>query len=325
MPDVLVVAEHLDGVLADITLEMLGKARELSTELGGRAMVALLGSGVRPLAEQLGAADAVLLLEDAALQPYTPDAWQQVLATVLRERQPGLVLVGNTGMGMDIAAGLSMALDVPLAAYCAELRLDNGDLLATSQLYGGKVFAESRLPTSGAIVSVLAGAFPVEAAKSSAAATVETVAVPPIHPRVRFKQLNVPEAGDVDITREQVLVSVGRGIQELDNIPLAEELAAALGGVVSASRPIIDNGWLPRVRQVGKSGMKVKPRLYIALGISGAPEHLEGMRDAELIVAVNTDPKAPIFDVAHFGTTVDLFDLLPVLTEKIRELRAVAA
>jgi len=325
MADVLVVAEHLNGALTDITFEMLGKARELSTGLGGHATLALLGSDVRPLADQLGAANAVLLVEDPALDPYTPDAWQQVLASIIRERQPALVLVGNTGMGIDLAAGLSAALDLPLAAYCADLRLDNGAVLATSQVYGGKLFAESRLPGSGAIASVMAGAFSTDAGKSSSPATVEAIPAPKIHSRVRFKRLNVPEAGDVDITREQILVSVGRGIQEEDNIALVAELASALGGAVSASRPIIDNGWLPRVRQVGKSGMKVKPRLYIAIGISGAPEHLEGMRDAELIVAVNTDAKAPIFDVAQYGTTVDLFDLLPVLTEKIREMRAVAA
>jgi len=325
MGDVLVVAEHLNGVLADITFEMLGKGRELASTLVGKVSVALLGNDVRPLAEQLGAADSVLLVEDPALERYTPDAWQQALASVLRDRQPVLVLVGNTGMGMDLAAGLSAALNLPLAAYCGDLRVDNGEVVATSQVYAGKLCAESRLPVDGAIVSVLAGAFPVDAGKSSEVASIDSVAAPAIRARVRFKQLNVPEAGDVDITREQVLVSVGRGIQEADNIALAEALAEVLGGAVSASRPIIDSGWLPRVRQVGKSGMKVKPRLYVAVGISGAPEHLEGMRGAELIVAINTDPQAPIFDVAHYGTTTDLFDLLPLLTEKVRGLRAVPA
>jgi electron transfer flavoprotein alpha subunit len=326
MSEVLVVAEHLNGVLADITFEMLGKARELAAGLGGRVTVALLGSGVRPLAEQLGAADSTLLVEDPALEPYTPDAWQQALTNLVGNRKPALVVVANTGMGMDLAAGLSAALDLPLAAYCTDLRVDRSQVVATSQVYAGKLFAESRLPADGSVVSVLSGAFPIDAGKSSASApSIEAVAMPPLRSRVRFKQLNVPEAGDVDITREQVLVSVGRGIQEADNIALAEELAAALGGAVSASRPIIDNGWLPRARQVGKSGMKVKPRLYVAVGISGAPEHLEGMRDAELIVAINTDPKAPIFDVAHYGTTADLFELLPALTDKIRALRAVTA
>jgi len=122
----------------------------------------------------------------------------------------------------------------------------------------------------------------------------------------------------VDITRESVLISVGRGIQGQDNIPVVEELAKALGGALAASRPIVDNGWLPKTRQVGKSGMTVKPKLYIAVGISGAPEHLEGMRDADLIIAINPDVAAPIFEVAQFGVVADLFDIVPMLTEKIR-------
>ena len=132
-----------------------------------------------------------------------------------------------------------------------------------------------------------------------------------------FLQRVEPEVSDVDITAEEILVSVGRGIGGEENIELAQELADALGGVVSASRPVTDGGWLPKTRQVGKSGRKVKPKLYIACGISGAPEHLEGMGDAELIIAINTDENAPIFDVAHYGTTEDLFDLLPALTEQV--------
>jgi electron transfer flavoprotein alpha subunit len=135
---------------------------------------------------------------------------------------------------------------------------------------------------------------------------------------VRFKQLIEPEVADVDITKQDILVSVGRGIQSADNLELVEELARALGGALASSRPIVDNHWLPKSRQVGKSGSTVKPKLYFAVGISGAPEHLEGMRDAGLIIAINTDPKAPIFNVAHYGITADLFDVVPALTEKIK-------
>ena len=134
----------------------------------------------------------------------------------------------------------------------------------------------------------------------------------------RFLQLIEPEAGDVDITQADIIVSVGRGIGSEDNIEVAEELAQALGGVVAASRPIIDAGWLPRTRQVGKSGLTVKPKLYLALGISGAPEHVEGMKDSELIIAVNTDPQAPIFEVAHYGVVADLFDVVDALLEKVQ-------
>jgi electron transfer flavoprotein alpha subunit len=135
---------------------------------------------------------------------------------------------------------------------------------------------------------------------------------------VRFQQLIQPEGGDVDITAQEILVSVGRGIQSADNLPVVEELAHALGGALAASRPIVDSKWLPRTRQVGKSGVKVKPKLYLAVGISGAPEHIEGMKDAELIVAINSDSNAPIFSYAHYGVVGDLFDIVPALTAKVK-------
>jgi electron transfer flavoprotein alpha subunit len=172
------------------------------------------------------------------------------------------------------------------------------------------------------IVSVLAGSFPIEAGRKQGApgvAEVETLAAPAgiENSRLRFAGLIEPEGGDVDITQHEILVAVGRGIQSEENIALAEELAKKLGGAVCSSRPIVDNKWLPKTRQVGKSGLKVKPKIYVMLGISGAPEHMEGMKDAELIIAINTDESAPIFEHAHYGTTEDLFDVVPALTEKL--------
>jgi len=147
----------------------------------------------------------------------------------------------------------------------------------------------------------------------------------PSEGRVRFEKYIEPAAGDVDITQQDALVSVGRGIQTRDNIALAEELAEALGGVVSASRPVIDQGWLPLTRQVGKSGATVKPKLYLAAGISGAPEHVEGMKSADLIIAINTDPQAPIFTVAHYGIVGDVLDVLPALSEAVRARKGIHA
>lgn len=317
--DVFVIAEHLEGQLSEVTFEMLGKARSIAAALGGQANVVLLGSGIAALAEQLGAADRVLLIEDAALEHFVPERAGQVLRTLLQAEQPGLTLVANTSMGMDLGAGLSAALDWPLIAYCSDVQVRDGHIIATSQIYGGKIAVEAASAGDHTIVSVLAGVFPAADGRSAGAATVQNVPsqIAAGAGRMRFKGLTIPEAGDVDITREPVLVSVGRGIGSQDNIELVEELASTLGAQVSASRPIIDSGWLPKQRQVGKSGLTVKPKLYLAIGISGAPEHLQGMKDAELIVAVNSDAGAPIFEVAHYGIVGDLFDIVPALTEQL--------
>jgi electron transfer flavoprotein alpha subunit len=317
-PDIAVVVEHLEGKVADVSFEMLGKGRELAKASGGRLVALLLGQGVKVLTAQLGAADAVVLAEHQALAHYTPEAYKHAVAALLRARSPRVTLVANTAMGMDLAAGLSGALGWPLCAYCRDAWLADDRLTAVSQIYGGKLLAEAEVDGPTAILSVLAGSFPAEAGSATGNPQVEEVAPPSLDkPRVRFKRLIQPEAGDVDITRQTILVSVGRGIGSRDNIPVVLELAEALGGALSASRPIVDQGWLPKTRQVGKSGMSVRPKLYMAVGISGAPEHIEGMRDAELIVAINTDPNAPIFNVAHYGVVSDLFDVLPLLTEKI--------
>jgi electron transfer flavoprotein alpha subunit len=314
--DVLVVAEHLRGRLAEVTYELAGKGRELASALGGRLAVALLGQDVQPLASSLGAADAVLCLEAPELAEFTPEAHVRALAGLVAERQPRLVMVANTSMGMDLAAALSARLNIPLVSYCSQIAVEDGQVVATSRLYGGKMMAESVLAERG-IIAVLAGSFPAEVGKVSGNPAVESMAVSLNGLRTRFRQLIEPEAGDVDITKADILVCVGRGIQDKANIPMVEELAGALGGALCASRPIVDSGWLPKNRQVGKSGLAVKPKLYIAVGVSGAPEHLEGMKGAGLIVAINSDPNAPIFDVADYGVVGDLFEITPALTEKI--------
>ena len=316
--DILVVAEHLKGELGEVTFELLGKARELASASGGAAHVVLLGSGMREAAASLGAAASVLLVDHDALAEFEPQAYASALAAVVEAKTPRLVLVANTSMGMDLAASLSVRRDMPLVAYAMDVKFEDQSVVATSQLYGGKLFAESVLEGDACVVSALAGSFPADAGRAEGAPAIEELAAPAeLGGALRFTGLIEPEGGDVDITQAEVLVAVGRGIGDSDNIEMAEELAQALGGAVCSSRPIVDNKWLPKTRQVGKSGLKVKPRVYIALGISGAPEHIEGMKDAELVVAINTDENAPIFEHAHYGSTEDLFDVVPALTAKI--------
>ena len=320
MSSVLVVAEHLNGNLDDVTFELLGKGRELADSLGGSLLAVLMGSGVKDLANQLGAADKVVYVDHPNLATFNPDTYAKALVEVVKAQQPKITLVPYSSMGMDLASAVSVDLDIPLVAYGVDVSVQNGTVTAVSSLYGGKMNTESHFEGDSCIVSVIGGSFPADAGKREGSPEVEEMPAPADveSPKVRFKQLIEPEGGDVDITQQDILVSVGRGIQSEDNLPMVEELAELLGGAVSASRPIVDNKWMPKTRQVGKSGVKVKPKLYLALGISGAPEHIEGMKDAELIIAINTDPNAPIFDYAHYGITEDLFDVIPALTEKLK-------
>jgi electron transfer flavoprotein alpha subunit len=314
--DILVLADHLGGQLSDATAELVGKAKELAGATGGSAVVALLGAP--DLAGSIGGADTVLTVEHPALASYTPEAWEKALLAICTERQPRLVLIANSTIGMDLGAALSAAWGSPLVAYTVGLEADGGDIVATAQVYGGKLLAEVALTGDHGVCTVVAGSFPAAGAGTGSPA-VEAFAPPAglDDLKTSFLTMVEPEGGDVDITAADLLVSVGRGIGSQDNLEEIQELADALGAPLSASRPVTDSGWLPKTRQVGKSGLKVKPKVYLTFGISGAPEHLEGMRDAELIIACNTDANAPIFDVAHYGTTLDLFDLVPALTDKL--------
>ena len=229
--------------------------------------------------------------------------------------------MGSTSVGLDLLSLLSARTGKPCLDNCIKLEASDGRLFATSQIYGGKLFAEVAVAETTTLIAVIPGSFPKPEGSATGRPEVHEIplaaALPEI--RTRFRKLIEPPPGDVDITKVPVLIAVGRGIQNAANLSMAEELAEALGGAVCASRPVIDQGWLPLTRQVGKSGMTVKPKLYLALGISGAPEPWEGMKNSELIVAVNTDPKAPIFAGAHYGAVVDALDLIPLLTEEVRK------
>lgn len=314
--DILVITEHLGGQVADISYEMIGIAKELAGAFGGRAIAVVLGSGAADLAGGF-ASDATLYVDDPALEHFNPEAWGKVILALMSERSPRVTMFGSTAMGMDVAAWLSVKTGQTCLAYVKNLAVEAGELMATSQVYAGRMEAEAVPEGEGVIVTLLAGAFPAEAGRGATAA--EQIASPASLEgiKTKFVEMIMPDASDVDITAQERLVAIGRGIGSEDNVELAEELAEALDATVAASRPVTDAGWLPKTRQVGKSGLIVKPKLYLMLGISGAPEHLEGMKDAELIIAINTDENAPIFDVAHYGTTEDLFDVAEAMLEEL--------
>jgi electron transfer flavoprotein alpha subunit len=316
-PDIFVLVEHLRGQVAEISYVMLAAARVLARGSGGDVVAVLAGHNAQGLAGDL-AADRVLYVDHPALADFTPDAYALTVARVLGEARPRAMLFGDTTIGAEVAGAVSARMALPLVGACRSFAADGGALTYTSQVYGGKIMVEGPLPES-ALVLVTPGGYKAEAGRAAAPPPVAATAAPALEGlKVSLTRYIEPEASDVDISKAPILVAVGRGIQQEDNIEMAEELAQALGGVVCASRPIVDQGWLPAGRLVGKSGFAVKPKLYLALGISGAPEHVEGITSSETIVAVNTDPAAPIFDVARYGTEADLFDLLPVLTEQIK-------
>ncbi len=325
MGDIFVLAEHRMGEIRDVTFEMLSKGWELAEEAGGTLTAVLLGHGVDGFAKKLSDyAQRVLVVEDPLLENFNAELYQMVLSHLMREYKPSLTMIGHTGFGVDLAPALAVELGVPLATDCIDLCFRDGSLVVVRQMYGGKVNAEAVLrPSESYIVTVRPASFE---AREAGAAGGEIVRVDsPLKGEVdykRFVRYVEPPKGEVDITAADIIVSVGRGIKDEKNIPIVEELAKALGGVLACSRPIVDKGWLPKDRQVGSSGKTVRPKVYIAVGISGAFQHVVGMKDSELVIAINKDPKAPIFSFADYGIVDDLFKVVPELTKKIQELKA---
>jgi electron transfer flavoprotein alpha subunit len=314
--DIFVIIEHLRGQVAEISYVALAQAAELAKETGGKVCAVLLGNNAAGLAKNL-AADSVLYVDDAALAEFTGDAYNRILAALIKENEPRLVLMGDTTVGADIAGILSARLGLPLISLCQKIVA--GKFIA--KICGGKMMAEGDLPEGTVLVCMIPGAYKVEQGQTHSAPGVTTLPAGDLsNLRIAFMQYIEPEGGDIDISTQSILVGVGRGLGNQDNLELAEELAQALGGAVCASRPVVDQGWIPTSRLVGKSGKSIKPKLYIALGISGAPEHTETI-NSEMTIAVNTDPKAPIFDTAKFGAEADMLDLLPALSEEIRKVK----
>ena len=318
---ILVLVEYVRGQVADNTYILLAQARQLAGAAGGQVTALLAGAGAEGLCKDL-AADGVLYVEHPALAEFNGEAYQRVLAAAIQVHAPRLVLLGDTTVGADLASGLSARLGLPLVSCCRSIHAEGGALNFASQVCGGKLLAEGTLPEGTVLVTMQPGAFRVEQGKATLAPPLTRMQAPSLDGlRISLKQYVEPAGEDVDITRQPLLVAVGRGIQREDNLEVAQDLAAALGAVVCGTRPVVDQNWLPNTRLVGKSGKSVKPQVYLALGISGAPEHAESITGSGMIIAVNTDPTAPIFDLARYGTTQDLLDLAPVRAEKVREIK----
>ena len=323
-----VYAEQADGKLRSVALELLGKGRALADKLGEPLSAVLLGNDAAGLADELSAhgADKVYLAEHPALQRYTTDAYTDVLSGIILQHKPNVVLFGATTNGRDLAPTVAARLQVGLTADCTGLDIDDErQLVQTRPAFGGNIMASILTPyTRPQMATVRPNVFKPPKPDPSKKAVVEKLKIN-VDPRaIRTKTVeNVKEvsAEAVSVEEADLIVSCGRGLKSPENLKLAHDLAETLKAAVGGSRPIVDAGWMPHHQQVGQSGKTVSPKLYIACGISGAIQHLVGMRTSDIIVALNSDPEAPIFNVADFGIVGDLFKIIPALTEEIKRVK----
>uniref|UniRef100_A0A7C3MGW8 Electron transfer flavoprotein subunit alpha/FixB family protein n=1 Tax=Archaeoglobus fulgidus TaxID=2234 RepID=A0A7C3MGW8_ARCFL len=308
------VAEYRFGELNPLSIELLNLANRIKGD--GTAEAVVIGRDVGKYAEELAKyADRVWKIEDESLENYTPDLYVDVLLQLADREKPDLILVGNTAQGGEFAPYLAAKMNAPIVTDVVAV----DGTKVSRYLMQGKLMVDLKLNSTPAVLTVRQGVF--KEAVEVGGEIVDAGIKPSRESRRKFIKYVEPEVGEVDIAQADIIVSVGRGIEDASNIPLAEELASLLGGVVAGSRPVIDNGWLPKDRQVGISGKVVKPKLYLALGISGAFQHVMGMKDSELIIAVNKDPEAPIFGVAHYGVVADMFEVVPELIEKLKGIK----
>jgi electron transfer flavoprotein alpha subunit len=315
---VFVVAEHRMGELNPITTELLNLANAIKGD--GTSEAVVLGRDVRAYADELSKyADKVWLIQDDSLEFFNPEIYADILKQLFASNKPDVVLVGNTSYGLELAPLLSVMLNAPIATDVVNVDASDG-IKVSKYIFQGKLMVDMKLKEAESyVLSIRQGVFKDGEEVSG---TVEEVEIKPsAEPKRKFVQYIEPEVGEVDITQADIVVTVGRGIEDASNIELAEELAEKLGGVVAGSRPVIDNGWLPKDRQIGISGKTVKPKLYLGLAVSGAFQHVMGMKDSELIVAINKDPEAPIFGVAQYGIVGDIFEVVPELIEQLSKLK----
>ncbi len=324
---ILVVVEQREGKLNRVSWETIAGAQAIAAEFGWALEAAVAGSGVAEIAREVAAKKVTKVydVESARLEPYTPDGFVAGLEQFIGQRQPRLVLMPHTYQVRDFAPQLATALGRSLVSDCIGFRKDGDNILFTRQMFQGKFAADVALAGDPPYFATFqTGAFRADKAEAGAsAAPVETVnveiadSVVRTRPEAPFKEAKQA----VDLTQAEIIVAVGRGIKEQKNIDIAKQLADALGGELAASRPICDSGWLPMDRQIGSSGQTVAPKLYLALGISGAIQHIVGMKGSRTIVAVNKDAEAPIFEVADFGVVGNLFDVVPPLIEEVKKAK----
>jgi electron transfer flavoprotein alpha subunit len=321
---ILVFIEHRQGAINRTSFEAVAAAQQLGAVVGQEVSAVVLGADASLAQEVAGYKLArVVSAENASLADYTPDAYTQAFEQVVRERDPQYVIFTHTYLVRDFAPKLAARFGKGLISDCIRMKAEGPQVTFTRRIFLGKMDADVSAKGEPPVFATFqSGAYRADQAeRGDAAAAVESVQVEVGEVRMRPEAPFQEVKQAVDLTKADVIVAIGRGIKSQENIAQAQKLADALGGDIAASRPICDAGWLPIDRQIGSSGQTVAPKLYVALGISGAIQHLVGMKNAGTIVAVNKDPEAPIFDIADYGIVGDIFEVMPVLTEEIQKLK----
>jgi electron transfer flavoprotein alpha subunit len=324
---ILVFIEHKGGAANKSSFEAIAAAQALGGELQQKVSLVVLGADVSALGQELAAYDVekVICATNEKLAEYTPDAYADGFEQIVKQLDPQFVFLTHTYQVRDFGPKLAARFGKGMISDCIRARVEGGKIGFTRRIFLGKLDADVISDGEAPVFATFqTGAYRPDQAAKGGGATVENVAVEIGDVRMKPEAPFQEAKQAVDLTKADVIVAVGRGIKSKDNLALVEKLAEALGGDIAASRPICDAEWLPIDRQIGSSGQTVAPKLYVALGISGAIQHLVGMKNSGTIVAINKDPEAPIFDIADYGIVGDLFEAVPVLTEEVKKIRGLA-
>ena len=321
--DILVLVEHSAGKIDSLSTQLLAIGQRLAAEMKVELVAAAIGHRLENVVEALQGSgiDRILVVDDPALALAAAEVQAHVFAELARQIEPRLVLVGYSLIGMELTPAVASKLGMNALTNCVNLELRDGAITVTRPLFDGTMHAHIVLEENvTAVVALQKGSVPApEPSAKKAVVQAIPMDINSIPSRSRVLEITEEPKGDVDLAKAEIIVAVGRGIGDQEKIHFTAELAEALGGTLACSRPVVDVGWLPRERQVGASGKSVAPKVYVACGISGAIQHLTGMRDSKRIIAINKDPNAPIFQVAHIGVVGDLFEIVPALTKAAQE------
>lgn len=325
MKGILIYAEVESGRIHPVAFELLGKAREIGEKIGGQVWSIILGHEIKDLASELiqYGADKVFVYDHPTLREFDVIRYKEILVDFVKKFNPEIFLIGATPLGRSLAPRVAASLRTGLTADCIDLRIDeNGDLIQVRPAFTGNILAHIKTKSRPIMATVRYRVMEMPEKDPSRSGEIIEMRVPEIG-ETGLRMLEKVEERRVNLAEADIIVAGGRGLKSKDDLKMLEELASLLGGVVGVSRPLVDEGWISKDHQVGFSGNTVKPKLYIACGISGSPQHLAGMRESEIIVAINVDPSAPIFRYADYGVVGDLYEVLPRLMKILKKCRGI--